>query len=81
MTTLTVEQALENIYLSLENNNDQIDTHIAAIKAILPEGDKTVVVNQLRLPQNNRPGRKLMQSYFKKRGVTVTFEAQEKVSE
>jgi hypothetical protein len=74
MTTLNTAQALENVYLSLENNNHEIDTHIAALKTTL--GDtKTVVVDAARLAQNNRQGRKLMQSYFKKRGVIVTFTA------
>lgn len=74
MAGLTVEQALENIYASLENNNDDIDNHIAALKDALPEGPKkTVTVDTARLVQNNRQGRKMMESYFKKRGVIVTF--------
>ena len=77
MSTLTVDQALENIYQSLENNNDQIDTHIVNLKAALPDGEKSVVVDSSRLALNNRQGRKLMQSYFKKRGVIVTFNTQE----
>jgi hypothetical protein len=28
-----------------------------------------------KLAQNNRQGRKLMQAYFRKRGVTVSFSA------
>ncbi len=76
MTTLTVDQALENIYASLENNNHDIDTHIDALKAALvPTGSKSVTANPERLVQNNRQGRKLMQSYFKKRGVLVEFAA------
>lgn len=74
MTALTVEQALENVYASLENNNDNIDGHIAGLKAALSSaGQKEAVVQPSRLAQNNRQGRKMMQSYFKKRGVTVTF--------
>ena len=74
MAALTKEQALENIYTSLTNDNEDIDTHIAALKdALTPEDKGTVVVNPARLPQANRQGRKLMQSYFKKRGVIVTF--------
>lgn len=72
--TLTVEQALENIYGSLENNNDNIDSHIVALKTTLAaNGQKEAVFQPSRLAQNNRQGRKLMQSYFKKRGVIVTF--------
>ena len=74
MTAVTVAQALENIYLSLQNDNDDIDTHIGALKtALAASGQKTIEVDPARLAQNNRQGRKIMQSYFKKRGVTVTF--------
>lgn len=74
MTTLPLEQALENIYASLENDNDNIDAHIAALKqSLAAAGQKEAVFEPERLVQNNRQGRKMMQSYFKKRGVTVTF--------
>jgi len=74
MSALTIEQALENIYASLKNNNEEIDMHIGQLKAALAAGNqKTVAVDSARLVQNNRQGRKLMQSYFKKRGVVVTF--------
>lgn len=73
MSALTKEQALENIYQSLHNNNEAIDAHIAALKAaIAPE--KEVTVDTSRLAQGNREGRKMMQHYFKKRGVIVNFE-------
>lgn len=74
MSALSKEQALENVYTSLNNDNDDIDVHIAALKDTLsPDDKKTVMVDAERLPQNNRQGRKMMQSYFKKRGVIVTF--------
>ncbi|MCK5554713.1 MAG: hypothetical protein KAI76_00600 [Alphaproteobacteria bacterium] len=74
MTTLTVEQVLENIYDSLQNDNEDIDTHIQHLKTAMSENNQTSVdVASSRLVQNNRQGRKMMQSYFKKRGVTVTF--------
>ncbi len=73
MTNVTVEQALENIYTSLQNDNADIDTHIGHLKTALGGNQKTVTVDPARLVQNNRQGRKLMQSYFKKRGVIVTF--------
>lgn len=77
MTTLTVAEALENVYTSLIDDNVQLDRHIAALKiALAAEGQKEAVVEPWRLAQNNRAGRKLMQSYFKKRGVTVTFKEQ-----
>jgi len=74
MTALTIEQALENIYTSLHNDNEDIDNHIVQLKAAMAaKGLKSVEVEPARLVQNNRQGRKMMQSYFKKRGVTVTF--------
>lgn len=74
MTTLTLEQALENIYASLQNDNQDIDAHIEHLKAAMAEqGQKSVAVDPARLVQNNRQGRKTMQAYFRKRGVTVDF--------
>lgn len=74
MTALSLEQALDNVYESLKNDNADIDNHIAALKAALTaQGKKEVEVDPARLAHNNRAGRKMMQSYFKKRGVTVTF--------
>jgi hypothetical protein len=71
---LTVTEALDQIYDSLSNDNVEIDDRIKALKAALAaEGLKEAVVEPARLAQNNRQGRKLMQSYFKKKGVTVTF--------
>jgi len=67
-------QALENIYLSLRNDNDGLDTHIAALKEIMAsQGTTSVEVDPTRLVMPNRQGRKMMQSYFKQRGVIVTF--------
>jgi hypothetical protein len=74
MTGLSVEQALENIYTSLHNDNDDIDTHITALRTA--SNGAAVVVDPVRLPQNNRQGRKMMQAYFKKRGVTVSFKSE-----
>ena len=74
MTALTLEQALEGIYASLQNDNEGIDQHIAALKAVMDASDKkSVEVDSNRLAQNNRQGRKMMESYFRKRGVIVTF--------
>ncbi|UCI10271.1 hypothetical protein [Mesorhizobium sp. B1-1-8] len=70
----TVAQATENIYASLKADNADIDAHIAALKAALArEGIKEAVFDPARLVQNNRAGRKLMQAYFRQRGVIVTF--------
>ncbi len=74
MTALTTQQVLENIYASLQNDNEDIDGHIRQLKdAMSASGQKSVTVESSRLVQNNRQGRKLMQSYFKKRGVIVMF--------
>lgn len=74
MTTLTVAEALENVYTSLIADNADLDLHIAALrKALGDAGETQVIVEPQRLAQNNRSGRKLMQSYFRKRGVNVVF--------
>jgi hypothetical protein len=39
------------------------------------EGVKEAVFEPAKLVQPNRQGRKIMQSYFKKKGVTVSFSA------
>lgn len=70
--TLTKEQAIENVYVSLQNGNEDIDAHISALKPLLDAG-KEFIADADRLPQNNRQGRKMMQSYFKKRGINVAF--------
>jgi hypothetical protein len=73
---LTTAEALEKIYDSLANDNVELDAAIKDLKtALAAEGLKEAVVEPTRLAQNNRQGRKLMQSYFKKKGVTVTFAA------
>ncbi len=71
---MTVTDALEKIYESLANDNVELDAAIKDLKtALAAEGLKEAVVEPARLAQNNRQGRKLMQSYFKKKGVVVTF--------
>ncbi len=76
MTAVTYAQAIENIYTSLHNNNDEIDAHIAALKAAMAaEGVKEAVFDPARLAQSNRQGRKMMESYFSKRGVKIGFKA------
>ncbi|TPN17688.1 hypothetical protein FKO01_37545 [Mesorhizobium sp. B2-3-3] len=74
MNELTVADATENIYASLRADNADIDAHIATLKAALTrEGAKQAVFDPTRLVQNNRSGRKLMQAYFRQRGVSVKF--------
>lgn len=70
-----LDQAIEAVYTSLNNNNDNIDVVIANLKeAARSEGVKEVPFKGDRLPVPNREGRLMMKSYFKKRGVAVTFE-------
>jgi predicted nucleic acid-binding Zn ribbon protein len=72
----TVADATNRIYESLQANNADIDTNIAILKAALTrEGLKEAVFDPAKLVQNNRSGRKLMQAYFRQRGVTVKFSA------
>ncbi|MCZ4290041.1 hypothetical protein [Hoeflea alexandrii] len=74
MSDLTLNQAIDNIYASINNDNEEIDVHIAALKAAMArEGVKEAVFEPSRLAQPNRQGRKIMQSYFRKKGVTVSF--------
>ena len=75
MSALSLEDATEAVYTSLDNDNEDIDLHIQNLKAAMAsDGAKEAVFKAERLVQGNRAGRKMMQSYFKKRGVKVAFE-------
>mgnify|MGYP001156572802 CR=1 FL=1 len=74
MADITVSEAIDAIYASIRADNADLDSHIAALKAALArEGAKEAVFDPAKLAQNNRQGRKLMQAYFRQRGVTVSF--------
>ena len=74
MSELTVAEAIENIYASLRADNAEINERIAALKAAMArEAIKQAVFDPTKLVQNNRQGRKLMQAYFRQRGVSVSF--------
>jgi hypothetical protein len=74
MSDLSLQQAIDNIYTSINNDNEEIDLHIAVLKAAMArEGVKEAVFEPGKLAQSNRQGRKIMQSYFKKKGVAVGF--------
>ncbi len=74
MSEPTVTEATENIYASLRADNADIDAHIATLKAALTrEGIEQAVFDPTKLAQSNRSGRKLMQAYFRQRGVSVRF--------
>lgn len=74
MSQTNIETAIEAIYQSLRDDNLEIDERIKELKAALKaESRNEVMVDAEKLANNNRQGRKLMQSYFKKRGVIVKF--------
>ena len=74
MSEPTVAEATESIYASIRADNADLDAHIATLKtAMAREGLKQAVFEPAKLAHNNRAGRKLMQAYFRQRGVTVTF--------
>ena len=71
---MSVQNALESLYECLANENDNIDHHILNLKSALKEnGDKQAEIDPARLFQNNREGRKMLQSYCKRRGVKIVF--------
>lgn len=77
MSEVTVTEATDNIYASLRADNVELDAHIATLKAALTrEGIKQAVFDPAKLAQSNRSGRKLMQAYFRQRGVSVSFSEQ-----
>ncbi len=77
MSEPTVADAINRVYESLQADNADIDAHIATLKAALARaGEKEAVFDPTKLVQNNRSGRKLMQAYFRQRGVTVKFSAE-----
>jgi hypothetical protein len=74
VSELTLAQAIDNIYASIKADNEDLDIHIAALKAAMArEGAREAVFETGKLAQPNRQGRKLMQAYFKKKGVSVSF--------
>jgi hypothetical protein len=74
VTDLTLAQAMDNVYAAIKADNRDLDQHIAALKAAMArEGKAEAVFEPARLAQNNRQGRKLMQAYFRQRGVRVSF--------
>ena len=75
MNSENTSAVIEDIYNALANNNEDIDHHITRLKdSIAASGTKQAVFDPARLVQNNRAGRKLMQAYFRQRGVMVVFE-------
>ncbi len=51
MSDLTLAQAIDNIYASINNDNEDIDRHIAALKAAMArDGVKEAVFEPASLP-------------------------------
>ncbi|MFN3688941.1 hypothetical protein [Salinarimonas sp.] len=76
MSDDTIAAVTEDIYKSLEHDNEDIDRHIARLKqALAAAGRDQAAFDPARLPQSNRSGRKTMQSYFRQRGVKIVFES------
>jgi hypothetical protein len=74
MSDLTLAEATANIYTSIKNDNEDLDLHISALKAAMArEGARTAVFEVSKLAQPNRAGRKLLEAYFRKKGVAVSF--------
>ncbi|MBB4050758.1 hypothetical protein GGR20_000376 [Devosia subaequoris] len=74
MSDITYSEAIDAIYASIQNDNEDLDVHIAALKgAMAREGVKEATFETSKLAQGNRQGRKLMQAYFRKKGVPVGF--------
>lgn len=74
MSDITLNQAIDNIYASLRDDNRELDLHIAELRAAMArEGTKEVTFEPSKLAQNNRQGRKLMQAYFRQKGVKIGF--------
>ncbi|MBJ3785472.1 hypothetical protein [Devosia sediminis] len=74
MSDISYSDAIEAIYTSIRNDNEDLDTHIAALKgAMAREGVKEASFETVKLAQGNRQGRKLMQAYFRKKGIVVSF--------
>ena len=74
MSDITLTEAIDNIYASLREDNKDLLTHIAALKAAMArEGAKEAIFDPAKLAQNNRQGRKLMQAFFRQKGVKIDF--------
>lgn len=74
MSDISLNQAIESIYASLKADNQELDLRIAELKAAMArEGTRQVTFEPGKLAQNNRQGRKLMQAYFRQKGIKIDF--------
>jgi hypothetical protein len=75
MAKTKIDKAMEDVYAALDADNEGLEDQIRALRDVLREaGEKTATFDTSRLPNNTRQGRKMMQTYFKKRGVLVEFD-------
>jgi hypothetical protein len=75
MAQTKLDQIKDDIYAAIAADNEGLDDAIKALKEELKaQGTKEAVFEPTKLVQNNRQGRQMMKSYFKKRGVTVVFD-------
>lgn len=75
MAASKLDQIKDDIYTAIAADNEGLDDAIKALKEELKaQGTKEAVFEPTRLVQNNRQGRQMMKSYFKKRGVVVKFD-------
>lgn len=75
MAASKLDTIKEDIYEAMRNDNEGLDEALAALKVVLKEqGTKEATFETVKLVQNNRQGRQMMKSYFKKRGVIVKFD-------
>ena len=70
-----IDTIKETIYEAMRNENEGLDEALTELKAVLKEqGTKEATFETVKLVQNNRQGRQMMKSYFKKRGIIVKFD-------
>ena len=70
-----LDQIKEDIYAAIAADNEGLEEAIKELKdALKEEGTKIAVFEPTKLVQNNRQGRQMMKSFFKKRGVIVKFD-------
>jgi hypothetical protein len=74
VSDLTLSEAIDNIYASLKADNKELLEHMTALKAAMArEGVKEAIFDPAKLAQNNRQGRKLMQAFFRQKGIKIDF--------
>lgn len=75
MAARKIEDVKEDIYEAFRNENEGLLEAIDELKIIMKEqGTKEATFETHKLVQNNRQGRQMMKSFFKKRGVIVKFD-------